>query len=58
MTGEVVNDAIFSRNLLTEDTLDIRIEPVWAGDEEFQSSIRNGVIAGATDFDAAQALNY
>ena len=53
LTGEVVNDAIFNRNLSTEETLNIKIEPVWAGDDDIQSSIRSGVLAGATDFDAA-----
>lgn len=53
LTGEVVNDAIFNRNLSTEETLNIKIEPVWAGGDDIQSGIRNGVLAGATDFDAA-----
>jgi len=54
LTGEVVNDAIFSRNLSAEETLDIRIEPVWGDtDDEIKNKLHNGVLAGDADFDAA-----
>ena len=53
-TGEVVNDAIFSRNLSAEETLNIRIEPVWGDtDDEIKNKLHNGVLAGDADFDAA-----
>ena len=54
LNGEVVNDAIFNRNLSAEETLNIKIEPVWGGtDDSISAGIHTGVLAGGVDFDAA-----
>ena len=54
MNGEVINDAIFTRNLQTEDALNITIEPVWGANvDSIRTQLHNEVLAGSTDYDAA-----
>jgi len=54
LNGEIINDAIFNRNLAAEDTLNIKIEPVWgSGVDGIRTQIHNEVLAGGTEYDAA-----
>ncbi len=54
MNGEVINDAIYSRNLSSEDLLNIRISPIWAtGDTGgIRSQLHNEVLAGSAEYEA------
>ena len=53
MNGEIINDAIFNRNALTEETLNVKIEPVWGGDVGgMRTQLHNEVLAGGTEYDA------
>lgn len=50
--GDLINDAIFSRNLKTEETLNVVITPVWGGDTgDIQSQLHKDVLAGSHDYD-------
>ena len=53
LTGEVLNDAIYNRNLQTEETLNITIVPVWSnGDTSgITTQLHNEVLAGTTGYD-------
>lgn len=54
LTGEIMNDAIYDRNLKTEELLNIKIVPVWAvGDTGgITTTIQSEVLAGSDSFDA------
>ncbi|MBQ7312099.1 MAG: hypothetical protein IJW81_00775 [Clostridia bacterium] len=53
LTGEVLNDAIYTRNLQAEETLNITIVPVWSnGDTSgITTQLHNEVLAGTTGYD-------
>ena len=52
LNGEIINDAIFNRTLLTEDTLNVKIEPVWGSSvDSIRSQLHNEVLAGSTEYD-------
>lgn len=52
-TGEVLNDAIYQRNLSTEELLNITVSPVWStGDTSgITTQLNNEVLAGSTGYD-------
>ena len=53
-SGDVMNDAVYERNLMTEELLNIKIVPVFENDtQKLQKQIQNSVTAGADDFDVA-----
>jgi hypothetical protein len=53
LNGEIINDAIFNRNLLAEDTLNIVIEPVWGSSVDgIRSQLHNEVLAASTEYDS------
>jgi hypothetical protein len=53
LNGEIINDAIFNRNLSAEDTLNIKIDPVWGGGvDSIRTQVHNEVLAGGTEYDA------
>ena len=56
-TGEVVNDAVFRRNLEVEDALGIEISVVWVPEYQQRNSLRNTVAAGDNAFDAVM-MNF
>lgn len=50
--GTPLNDAIFARNLATEDLLGIKVTPVYGNsDGAIRDQVRTEVTAGATDYD-------
>ncbi len=50
--GTPLNDAIFARNLATEDLLGIKVTPIFAdNDENIRNQVKTEVTAGATDYD-------
>ncbi len=50
--GTPLNDAIFTRNLATEDLLGIKVSPVYGNsDGAIRDQVRTEVTAGATDYD-------
>ena len=52
--GEVLNDAVYRRNVLTEELLNVKISPLFGGsDDKLKTTIKKTVLAGASDFDAA-----
>ncbi|MBE6616118.1 MAG: hypothetical protein E7631_12540 [Ruminococcaceae bacterium] len=55
MTGEAYSDAVYTRNVLTEELLNIRIKPDYAAASfpEFEAPVKQRVLAGDTDMDAA-----
>ena len=55
MTGEAYSDAVYTRNILTEELLNIRIKPDYAAASfpEFEAPVKQRVLAGDTDMDAA-----
>ena len=60
-TGEVYSDAIYHRNCLTEELLNIRIQPDFSASEfgAVTGEVHKRVLAGDTDMDAAVAsLTY
>ena len=56
-TGEVYSDAIYHRNSLTEELLNIRIQPDFSASEfgAVAGIVHNRVLAGDTEMDAAVA---
>jgi len=53
-TGDLMNDAIYTRNMMTEELLNITVSPVWAtGDTPgITTTIQAEVLAGTDSFDA------
>lgn len=52
-TGDVLNDAIYKRNMQTEELLNIVLEPVWADSTDAATStLKKSVMAGDKAFDA------
>ena len=52
--GEIMNDAIYDRNLQTEDLLNVTLVPQWAsGTDPINTLIKQAVTAGTDDFDTA-----
>lgn len=50
--GTPLNDALFARNLATEDLLGIKVTPVYGNsDGAIRDQVRTEVTAGATDYD-------
>ena len=50
--GTPLNDAIFARNLATEDLLGIKVTPIFAdNDEIIRNQVQTEVTAGTTDYD-------
>ena len=50
--GTPLNDAIFARNLATEDLLGIKVTPIFAdNDENIRNQVKTEVTAGTTDYD-------
>lgn len=50
--GTPLNDAIFARNLATEDLLGIKVTPIFAdNDEIIRNQVKTEVTAGTTDYD-------
>lgn len=53
LNGEIINDAIFNRNLLAEDTLNFKIEPIFSNDVGgIRTQLHNEVLAASTEYDA------
>ena len=52
--GDILYDSIYRRNMLTEELLNVKITPVWAGDTgEVTTKTKNSVLAGDSEFDVA-----
>lgn len=51
--GEAINDAVFTRNRMTEEQLGIKITPLKAVSKEMTKTIVKDVQAGMTEYDAA-----
>ncbi|MFA6947757.1 MAG: hypothetical protein WCQ72_02140 [Eubacteriales bacterium] len=52
-TGDILHDSFYQRNLKTEEMLNIKIEPVWAGDSgDVTSTVKKNVLAGDNFADA------
>jgi hypothetical protein len=53
-TGDLMNDAIYNRNMMTEELLNITVSPIWAtGDTSgITSTVQAEVLAGSDSFDA------
>ena len=52
--GDTLYDAIYRRNMLTEELLNVKIVPVWGGDTgEITTKTKNSVLAGDNEFDVA-----
>ncbi len=53
MNGELINDAIWERNALTQDFLNITITPVWASGntDGITNQLKTEVLAGTTAYD-------
>lgn len=50
--GTPLNDALFARNLATEDLLGIKVTPIFAdNDENIRNQVQTEVTAGTTDYD-------
>lgn len=50
--GTPLNDALFARNLATEDLLGIKVTPIFAdNDEIIRNQVKTEVTAGTTDYD-------
>ncbi len=50
--GTPLNDAIFARNLATEDLLGIKVTPIFAdNDENIRNQVKTEVTSGTTDYD-------
>ena len=60
MTGDVINDAIFTRNLNLEARLNVKIAntPVWGDDASGTKELENVVVAGSTDYDIFCSNSY
>ncbi len=53
LNGEIINDAIFQRNLLAEDTLNFKIVPIFSNDVgAIRTQLHNEVLAASTEYDA------
>lgn len=53
-SGDLLQDAVYHRNLLTENLLNVKITPVWAGtSEEAKEGVLRIIRAGEDAFDAA-----
>jgi ABC-type glycerol-3-phosphate transport system substrate-binding protein len=51
-TGDVLNDAIYMRNIQTEELLDIKLEPLWADSTDAVSAtLKKSVMAADNEFD-------
>nr|MBQ4320278.1 hypothetical protein [Clostridia bacterium] len=51
--GEAINDAVFQRNRMVEEKLDIKIKPIIAEKGQLTSTIAKEVQAGESSFDSA-----
>ena len=52
--GDILYDSIYRRNMLTEELLNVKIVPVWAGDTgDVTTKTKNSVLAGDSEFDIA-----
>ena len=60
MTGDVINDAIFTRNLNLEARLNVKIEntPIWGDDASGTTELENVVVSGSTDYDIFCSNSY
>ena len=55
--GTPLNDAIFARNLATEDLLGIKVTPIFAdNDENIRNQVKTEVTAGTTDYDIVETF--
>lgn len=54
MTGDLMNDAIYQRNLMTEELLSIKVTPIWStGDTNgITTMLKSSTAAGSDDYDA------
>lgn len=54
LNGDLMNDAIYQRNTMTEDLLSIRITPIWStGDTSgITTMLKAGTAAGSNEYDA------
>lgn len=61
VTGEVVNDAVFARNLAVEELLNVKFNFVsaanWSGGDPFYNLIRKDIAAGDRTYDIVNGLN-
>jgi len=53
LTGDIYNDAVYQRNSMTEELLNITIEPQWVSDFDITPQIKKLVTAGDSSVDAA-----
>ena len=61
LTGEVVNDAVFSRNLAVEELLNVKFNFVsaanWGESDPFYNMVRKDIAAGDRTYDIVNGLN-
>jgi len=60
MTGDVINDAIFTRNLNLEARLNAEMinTPIWGDDASGTKELENVVVSGSTDYDLFCSNSY
>lgn len=63
LTGEIIDDAVYTRNMTVEDRFDAAIETVdadggWDARIKFMNSIRNSIAAGDNDYDVVAPEYY
>ena len=56
--GEIVNDAIFRRNLYTEDRLNIKFGYFFSPQSSFNQTVKNSVNSGGDDYDLIAGFAY
>ena len=56
--GEIVNDAIFRRNLTVEERLNMKFDYVFCPQANFNKTIQNSVGAGGDDYDLIAGFAY
>ncbi len=49
--GTPLNDALFNRNLATEDLINITVTPIYNSSGDIATTVKNDITAGATEYD-------
>ena len=52
-TGEIINDAVYQRNRMTEEKLGVKIVPMIAKSNELTTNLKANIQAGSTEYDVA-----
>lgn len=60
LTGDIVDDAVYSRNRMVEERLNITIEAIFRGADSTQHGqiLRNSITAGSDDFDIVSGSQW